>query len=252
MQVLRNTLREWFSVDVRSLAVFRMATALLILADVAVRVRDLEAHYADSGLVSRELLYRTSWQSGYWSVHALSGEIWFQGGIFALTAIFAVMLLLGYQTRFAAIASWILMASLHTRAPYVMQSGDTLMRLMLFWGIFLPMGAVWSVDSKRRGGGPVPGRVLWLATFCILMQVCVVYWFTMALRLPSTVWWPDGRALWMALMIDAYTSDLGRMLLALDGVLVPLTLVACIVEGFGPFLVFSPWKTQHFRLVAFA
>ena len=115
--VRRATLAELFGIDLRSLAVFRVALGLLLLADeLATRMQDLRGHYTDVGiwpraLAKQELATRT-W---YFSVHLLGGSEAFAAALFGLAAVFALALGLGFRTRMAAVFSWVLLVSLHTR-----------------------------------------------------------------------------------------------------------------------------------------
>src|SRR5947209_1844893 len=54
----KTTLRNLFGVDPRSLAVFRMAMAALLLAELAIRAADLNAMYTDAGMFSRAEICR--------------------------------------------------------------------------------------------------------------------------------------------------------------------------------------------------
>ena len=108
--------------------------------------------YADGGVMPiREVQnhFAGSWR---WSLHWLSGAPAFQMALFGLAGLLAVLLLIGCLTRVATIGSWILLASLITRAPLVINAGDTLLLLLLFWSMFLPLGRMWSVDAlvQRR------------------------------------------------------------------------------------------------------
>lgn len=144
--------RRVFTLDLRSLAFFRVTMALLLLGDLAQRLTDLTAHYTDSGVLARNVLNRSiAWEPGMWSLHQASGDASFQLVMFAVAAVLAVMLLVGYRTKVAAIGSWIMLISLHSRNPLVVQGGDTLLRVMLFWSLFLPIGARWSVDAASAG-----------------------------------------------------------------------------------------------------
>ncbi|MEM7004123.1 MAG: HTTM domain-containing protein, partial [Pseudomonadota bacterium] len=60
--------------------------------------------------------------------------------LFLLTAAAATSLLLGYRTRPAGWLTWALVMSLHYRNPMLVDSGDVLLRCLLFWGDFLPWG----------------------------------------------------------------------------------------------------------------
>jgi hypothetical protein len=47
-----------FAIDLRSLAALRIGLGALLLAALAYRALDLEAHYADTGVLSREVPWR--------------------------------------------------------------------------------------------------------------------------------------------------------------------------------------------------
>ena len=64
-----------------------------------------------------------------------------------------ICMFIGYRTREATIICWLGEMSLINRNPLVTQGGDSVCRLVCLYGIFLPLGRVWSVDSwlrKRR------------------------------------------------------------------------------------------------------
>ena len=48
--------RDLFGIDTRSLAVLRVALALIILADLAIRASELSAFYTEDGVLPRALL----------------------------------------------------------------------------------------------------------------------------------------------------------------------------------------------------
>ena len=92
-------------------------------------------------------------------------------------------LLVGFYTRLATIGSWILLASLYTRAPFAVNGGDTLLLLLLFWSMFLPLGQSWSVDALRKqndtNSNPV---VLSIGSCAILIQIFLVYFCTLLFK----------------------------------------------------------------------
>ena len=47
--------------------------------------------------------------------------------------------------------TWFMTTSLQTRNYFVGHSGDTYLRLMLFWAIFMPLGEHFSLDRIRLG-----------------------------------------------------------------------------------------------------
>ena len=148
---MQRPLTDVLGLDVRSLAVFRVGLGLLLLTDVLTRVQHLDAHYTDAGVLPLSVLLRQQWNNGWWSLHALSGDAGLQWLLFGLAAVFAVQLVLGWRTRVAHVASWVLLASAQARNPLVLQGGDDLLRLVTFWSMFLPLGATWSLDARREG-----------------------------------------------------------------------------------------------------
>ena len=53
--------KRLFSIDLRSLAAFRMALGVLLLADLVMRAQDLSAHYTDWGVLPRDILSAHFW-----------------------------------------------------------------------------------------------------------------------------------------------------------------------------------------------
>ncbi len=247
--MIRERLAALYGIDLRSLAAFRIAIAGIVLVDLAERARWLEAHYTDVGVLPRAVLYRHYWGPTHWSLHALSGELWWQVVLFALQALFAAMWLVGFKTRWANLGVWVLLASLGTRNQLVLQGGDDLLRMLVFWAMFLPTGARWSVDT-RAATEPPPARVFSIASVALLLQVMYMYWCTAYLKW-SPVWWPDGTAVELALRLDIYATWPGKWLLWLGErvrwLLPALTWGTLLWEYVGPALYFVPWKIGPLR-----
>ncbi len=245
-------------IDLRGLALFRAGLGCVLLADLAVRCRDLVAHYTDAGCVPREVVetyYAGTWR---WSLHLLSGEPGFIAGLFAVAAVAAGCLLVGWHTRLATITAWVLWASLGTRNPPVLNAGDTLLLLLLFWSMFLPLGQVWSVDAWRRrkhaADSPTANRSLGgericsLASAAILIQVAIVYLMTGLYKFNAD--WLQGDALYYAFSFDAYARPAAAWLLDYPGVCQVLSHVTLWSELLVPLIVFCPIGTRLLRSIA--
>lgn len=195
------------SIDLRGLAVFRMAIGVILLVDLLGRSRNLVMFYTDSGVLPRRAL--ASDYSGAYSIHTLSGDAWFQGLLFVIAAVFALMLLVGYRTRIATLVSWLLLLSLQARNPMVLHSGDHLLGLLLFWSLFLPLGERWSIDADRIDRDRL--TVTSIAALALLLQVLLVY-VTNAIYKSRGEPWMNGEALPMVYQADHYTILLGDYL----------------------------------------
>ncbi len=225
--------RTMFGLDTRSLALFRVGLALVLLVDLLERAPDLTAHYSDDGVLPRSALPAVLPVS----VHVFHGSAVFQAVLFAAAGGVAVALLVGRRTALMTFLSWLLLISLHARNPLVLHGGDLLLRMLLFWGMFLPLGASASVDAVRRGPAAGDRLVCSAATVALLLQVCFVYGFGLAAR-NHPAWWSEGTAVADALYLDQYATPLGRWARDLpDGVLRAATYATLAVEGLGPVLL---------------
>ena len=251
---LRPLLDKLFGLDLRSLAALRIGLALYLLWDLADRARALEAHYTDQGVMPIEFLKRAHendpwfWDQwgihwpDYWSLHAVRGDLGWEIFLFALNALLLVGLLVGYKTRLLALVCWLFLVSLQNRNDMILHGGDPMVRMLLFWSLFLPIGARWSIDgvcaTRRAYGQSVPTRHLSVGGFALLWQVCLIYWFTAYLKTDDS-WRKAGTALYYALSIDLYSTWAGRFLLHnLPWTLKIGTWMTILWEFCGPFLLF--------------
>ncbi|HEY9647429.1 MAG TPA: HTTM domain-containing protein [Chroococcidiopsis sp.] len=242
-------LSEMFGLDLRSLALFRIGLALILLTDLSIRAWDITAHYSDSGLMPRTLLREIA-KPGYWSLHALSGAVGVQVVLFLLAGFAALLMLVGYRTRIATIVSWVLLISLHNRNPVLIFAADDVLRALMFWAMFLPLGACYSIDSAlNTSPKKLPERILTGATIALIVQQCFIYIFSAAIKAKSPVWL-DGSAVYYALSFDQYATPLGHFLLNFRPLLVIFTHSTMVLEWFGPLLLIVPFRTSFFRNVA--
>lgn len=250
-------LTEIFGADLRSLATLRIVLGVLVLVDLAIRSADLVAHYTDAGVMPRvaleppdPLLFPQAlpmispWA---FSLNTFSGGLLLQALMFVVGAVAAVALLAGYRTRVASVVVWVALLSIQQRNPLILTSGDILLRMLLFWAMFLPLGAIWSVDRLR---GAVVGRLSMryfsLATVALFLQIALIYWFTALLK-TGPEWRTDFSALYYALSLDQVTRPFGQFLLDFPTLLTVMTAATILLEIVGPFLLFSPFFTGPVR-----
>lgn len=242
-----SKLEELFGFDLRSLAAFRIGVALILMADLAIRFRDIRALYSDEGVLPRTALEGLG-NPLHWSIHGISGEPFVQTILFFLAFLMALGLLVGYRTRLAAIASWALLISLHNRNPLLQFAGDDMLRALMFWAMFLPLGACFSLESALNSSpDPLPKRVLSGATFALSLQVYYIYVFSAGYKTTSPIWWPDLTAVYYALSFDQYAAPLGQFLLNFKPLLPISTFFTLVLEWIGPLFLFIPVATTFFR-----
>ena len=249
---MKDRAQKFFGCDIRSLAIFRIALACIIFCDVCDRFQYVDAFYSVHGFFNLELAKHVSPYS--YSVNYLSDSIGFQKGVFILLGLGAVLLGMGCYSRLATCVCWILLASIHVRNPTVLISGDTLLRMMLFWSMFIPLGRIWSIDhwrQRRASGGETelptqPSLLCSVGTACLILQVCIMYW-TAGLSKWNEAWL-DGTAMEYILRLDCYTRPMGRWALTYPMLVMCLTYSTLAIELLFPLLLFVPYRNDLIRL----
>ena len=209
-------------IDTRALAAFRVLVGLLIVADVLSRARNFSFYYTDDGVVSQSLA-QSHTSDGAFSVFFYTSDPTVIAGLFVLTALVGVVLLLGYRTRVMTVAAFLLVISFDHHNPFVTSYADTLFRLLLFWAIFLPLGERWSIDALHaasRSDEYDPGSestqavsgpretVAGLASVAILAQMITMYVVNGIHKSRSEMWGTTDVAP-LVLGIDEMTFLLG-------------------------------------------
>ena len=239
-----------FGADLRSLAALRIVLALLALVDVLSRAANLTAHYTDDGVLPRWVLLRDLPSRWNFSLHLMSGDAVAQAILFLLAGLAALALLVGWKTRAMTFVVWVLLMSVQARNPLVLSAADILLRLLFFWGLFLPLGARWSVDAGRSAS---PRRLrtqfVSLATVALFLQIAFVYWFG-ALHKSGPEWRTDHTAIYYALSLDQLVTPLGAYLRQFPTLMRLMTLGVFWFEALAPLLLFSPVRTGLLRTAA--
>ncbi len=235
------------SIDLRSIAVVRMLVAVILLTDLFDRIPYLTVFLGDAGVLPSHL--RTSFWTGEWawSLHLIDGgSLPVLAVLIFIQIVAAVALLIGYHTRAASIVSWILIVSLHNANPLMLQGGDYLLRALLFVGMFLPWGAVFSRDHARRGYPEVSFQLFSGWSIAYLMQMGFFYFFASMFK-TGTEWTTEGSAVYYTLSIDQYATTLGHYLLQFPELLTFITFTVVLFQHFALLLLFSPVFTVWLR-----
>jgi hypothetical protein len=252
----RRSLRRLVEIDLRSLALFRIGLAAAVLLDVASRARSLTAHYTDLGVLPREVLAAGLRPS----LGGLVATLWPGGtvaaGLFlAIYAAAALLLLVGFRTRAATALCWVGTLGLLARNPLVLHRADTLLKMLLFWGMFLPLAARLSVDrrlARDRSDEQPADAVASPASAALLLQPCLMFWFAVLSRSPVE-WWQQGSALYYASHCDIIARPLGAALRDLPPrALAALTRAVIVAEAALPLVLWSPWATRWLRTAGVA
>ena len=247
----RLKLQELFSIDLRSLALFRICLALSIITELSVAASELVDFYSDEGPTPRSLA-ATYTNIFFVSLHMISGRKEIIALLFLLAFIFAVAMLVGYRTKLTTFISWFLYISLINRNPLIVEIGDYILKLGLFFSMFLPLGACYSIDSALNNSNkPIPKSIFSIGTTAYLIQMASMYVFSALLKTKNSEW-VDGTALFYVLNLLTVTTPFAQKLLQTSvSNLKLLTLSVVKFEFYGPFLLFSPFLFGPIRTALF-
>lgn len=229
--------------DVRSIGLFRILLGIVLLADlIFFRLPYLSAFYADGGILTRDL---------GWTLHHLGlldvltskpAALLF----FALTMVAYILFTIGYKARLFGLLSLVCLWSIHQRSPTIIATDDQAIICLLFWSLFLPIGARFTpfATSDSRKGTTVAG----LAAFAIVLQIAMIYFLNGYPKTGPT--WSSGVALSYALMEDLWAKDSAEWLVRFTELCRLLTHTIKPIELSIPFLILCPIANHLTRFAA--
>lgn len=194
--------RFWFEPQpVSTLAIFRIAYGLVVTLWTISLIPDALSFFAEDGILpERDLVGHEIGLLNYVPQDAVVI------GLVVVLLIAALATLLGYHTRVATVVVFLALLSLRRRNPWVMNSGDTLLRHMGFFLMLAPAGAALSLDRWRRARDrfwQIPQRAPW-ALRLIQVQVSFVYLFTVWAKARSDEW-VEGTAVFSSMRVGDLT-----------------------------------------------
>jgi hypothetical protein len=133
--------------DARICAAVRIGFATLVLVQLAVLTPDVERFFTDAGYLpletSRETASPFAW-SLFWLVPNSTAAVQV---CFVVAALQTAMLLLGCASRINAFCVFLWVISIQVRNPLLLDGEDTVMRMLAFFLIWMPIGRAWSIDA---------------------------------------------------------------------------------------------------------
>ena len=226
--------RRAFSLDFRSLAAFRVGIGLLVAADALLRSRDVSLMFAVDGMFPPWLLRQYLDDPWAWSLATLSDAAWWGPAMLCLEAASGLLLAAGCCTRLATIAAWVAVVSVLRRTAPATNAGDAWLACLLFWGMFLPLGATWSWDARH---GVRRGVINSTATTCLVLQIAVVYLAAGLSKWNET--WMSGDAIRFVMSVHDHGTPLGAWLFTTGWLARPASWAVLALELLGPVIVIA-------------
>jgi hypothetical protein len=192
----------WFRpISTAPLAVFRIVFGLVVFAWSLTLLPELSPFFTRGGIVPKQ----PHFSGQLWGAWGVLGIFTSKGAVIVLfiaLVVASVCLVLGLLPQLAAAVVFIALMSFQRRNPFVVNSGDVLMRLVAFYLIFAPSAAALSLGrflKNRREFWTFPARAPW-AMRLLQVQFSVVYLVAVWTKARGTTW-NNGTAVSLALRI---------------------------------------------------
>jgi hypothetical protein len=178
------------------LAVFRIAYGVIVTLWTLTQLPHLSTFYGPDGVLPTPPPVSV----GQWGVLTTLNSVPALAVVWLATLLAALALTAGASPRIAAIVLLVGIIAFTRRDPYVLNSGDILLRVLAVYLIFAPSGASLSWDRWRRDRArfwEFPRRAPW-AMRMLQVQLSVIYLAAVWAKLQGDVW-RNGTALAFAL-----------------------------------------------------
>lgn len=262
----------WFGqVDTRPLSVFRIVFGLVLLKDALFHLPLAYWFYSDQGIAPRETINGIVREYRFSLMDAMPFT-WMAQAFFLLWALVLICYTVGWRTRLMSVLNFLFLISIHERNIYVLNGADTVIRVVCFWTMFLPLSHYYSVDAMRerfarylrtrdladlRSESDTPPDAKQRHTTYAFplriaqIQFAMIYLFTGILKLPGFAW-QDGTAIFYALQLKSLTLPTGDFLVsnAPLWMLRVMSYQSLITELVFFWFVFAPLGQPYLRIVA--
>lgn len=190
------------------LSAYRCLFGLLSLANGILLAPDVAAFFGAEGVLPDDPVVRGP---GFWRFDPLTwagstpAAVW---TLFSVAMAAATLTTVGLFTRGATLVLFLATVTFHHRNPYILSSGDTMLRLMAFFLALAPAGAALSLDRLwrlRRGSEPPgePAAISSVAFRVMQLQICLAYLVTGIWKAGGQTW-RDGIAAALVLQLGQF------------------------------------------------
>lgn len=218
----REPLRRFWlrTEDPRTLGLFRIAFALLLLLNTGGLLGYAEFLFSNEGLLStaraREMYAASQFPADGSALAYLGGPyhslLWFwdsPGFVWlhiALVAVSTLALLVGYRTRTSAVVAWFFTLSLWLRSWLFWEGTESVFCCFFFYLLFARSGEAYSIDAwlarRRDPQRPTyPAIPAWPRRM-MMLQLALLYLYTGVMKYGPT--WTSGDAFYYALNLDHF------------------------------------------------
>lgn len=194
------------------LAVTRVALGVVILLDLAIHVGDRQVLYGPDGWYGVDRMERDQ-QLGV-SLFNLSSSAWATDVLYLAYAVVAALFVAGWRTRVLTPLLLLLVWTFQERNPYLINGGDNLVRIILFYLLFAQLDSYLSRGASARrtrprgeptSAGIVANVVHNAALAACVGQLCVLYLGSALYKVQGEMW-QEGTAVYYISRVAEYNA----------------------------------------------
>lgn len=209
LRTIVNSVNDFFfkPQPVHSVVFLRIAFGIIVLFQWMSIWENLELFWAPNGLVSLNtaIKYNSVWR---FNVFEFLPNVPETSVLLALLLFLgAVGMTLGFFTKSSIALTFFILISFHNRNIFILNSGDIVVRNLLFLLLFTPCADVLSLDYwilRKRGIAPIrPEEKKPWALRLIQFQFCIIYVATVMFKMKGSMW-ADGTAVYIATRLDEF------------------------------------------------
>jgi len=241
--------KKAFSLNTQSLSYFRIGIWVILIFDLCRRMFFFDALFLDHGIMPIDLLLNRHNDSAFWSLYTIIKAQRWTILMLVMHWVVVICYTLWWKTKEMAVLVWIFTCSLYGRNPMILNGWDTLMRVGLFWAMFLPVWDHYSLDAKQKiwTWQWKQSKNIWnVATTWMIVQLLCVYIFSFIMK-TDPIWNQQFTAIYYALSLDAFRTPLWDFLYTQPGLMKFFTAVTYFIEWYGALLLFIPRKSTQMR-----
>ncbi|WP_413586589.1 HTTM domain-containing protein [Bdellovibrio sp. HCB274] len=191
---------------VEHLGLMRVLFGMLLIFNWYMIWSYLDVFWGVDGLVTLKtsLEYGSSWRFSLFDLMPNDPRVPALLAIVNLLA--AIGVSLGLFTRTSMIVAYLTLLSFQNRNDFILNSGDIVLRNILFFMMFSAAGKAYSLDrwiSRIRYGVTAPAMARPWAVRLIQIQFCVIYIATVLFKIKGNHW-VDGTAVYVATRLDEF------------------------------------------------
>jgi hypothetical protein len=230
-----NLLGRIFEVDLRSLGLFRVLTGFFLVLDSFQKLTLAGDFYTDFGVLPRAYWIEQFMSPWKFSFHLANGELWFQVLLILAQLLFALFYLFGFRPKLFGFLTFVLLSSLQSRNFLILSSADDLLRLMLLWSLFTPIGSRFAMNNDLQ-----PTTHAASGGIAVLMLQLLAMYSVGAIFKMHPVWTSELSGVYYALNVDIFVSSFGHFLRQYYLLTQILTAGTFALELLGPLFALIP------------